>query len=932
MNFFKKAAIFCLSLLTCVSFGLAAVSCADTPNNSGSNTGNSSPVEPVEPADYTYRISVENAGGYAFSGVTVSLVKGEETVASTKTVSTTGYAYFEDVAPDNYDIVIDGYPAGYKLEGTYKTAATAGQEYTAIITPTGLLDGAPAANTRYKLGDVVHDFSVMTSDGSTFTLSNILAEKDLVIVNFWATWCTPCKSEFPAMQNALVSYKDSVDCIAISTTDGQSAAQQFKTQNGYTFNMAAAGAGNLSSYFPVGDIPQTYMIDRYGVVVFDHLGSMTATSDWTVRFDKFVGEDYVPTVMKNANDIEDDGNTDDPTNELIKPVYDAPSIAEVKSTLGVTDDTFKFRFQEYGVKEGDEAYDEYNWPWIVEKDGADTYLKASNQTVNSSYAILYADYNAKAGDVIAFDYKLGSEENCDYLYLMVNGVPTVRLSGNRKDKWYTSYAYVFEEYEEGKAEIAFAFVKDSDKGVYEDVAYIRNLRVLTEKDIPANAGTDAHVFRYAAHVLNEEENATTQYKYYDEVVYYSKEDGGDGYYHVGDVNGPILYANIWYASLWNTTSAWGLTFNNYFVADGFNYYGAFEQHAWSSNQPTDFWGYTPVTQDLQELLDLMVKNITVGQIWDGEYHDKEWLELCCYYQHYADEPFKDTMAGITFHAAIDLHVGDNQVDVLFAMNPRGFKYEFTAPETGIYHVQSTADALDTVVFLFDENERMLGEYDNKVFVNTWIDDNGQMQMDGNFEFFRKFEAGKKYYLLFTTGDDKAASYNVNISFEGDSYSYLKPTATYLSQNPVTFETFVADAIDYRYDDPAQGGDGYYHAVNADGSLGSIIYLDTINNTYFFTYSLSSRINAFKLYESDGSWEGIWKVEPSKRPFYHNGVDYTEILDEYCFKALQSEGELHGFIAVDQRLYEALVAVTESKEYDGEKDSWLLLCYYYAVAH
>lgn len=926
MNFFKKAAIFCLSLLTCVSFGIAAVSCAETPNSSNTDSGsNSSPVTPVEPADYTYRISVENAGGFAFSGVDVSLVKNGETIATEKTTSS-GYAYFEDVAPDNYDITVANYPAGYETEGTYKTAALSGQEYTATITPTGLLDGTPASNTYYRLGDVIHNFSISTSDGKTFTLSSILAEKQLVVINFWATWCGPCKDEFPAMQNALVAYKNSVDCVAISVSDGKDATETFKGNYGYTFNMAAAGAGNLANYFMVGQtIPRTFMIDRYGVVVFDHVGSMTATSDWTVRFDKFLGDDYVPTIMKNATDIEEDEN-DNPTNELIKPTYSAPSTADVKATLGVKDDSFKFRFQAYGVKEGDEAYDEYNWPWIVETKGNDTYLKASNQTVNSSYALLYADYTAKAGDVIAFDYKLGSEENCDYLYLMVNGVPAVRLSGYHSQEWNTYYAYVFEEYEAGECELAFAFIKDGDKSVYEDVAYIRNLRVLTKDDIPSDAGSNAHVFRYAAHVLNEDENATTQYKYYDDVVYYSKDDGGDGYYHVGDVNGPILYANIWYASLWNETSAWMLTYNNYFAADGFNYYEPFEEYAWASNQPTEFWGYTPVTAELQELLDLMVKSVEAGQIWDGEYHDKEWLELCCYYQHYADEPYRDTMAGLTFHAAIDMQVGDNQVDVLFAMNPRGFKYEFTATESGIYHVESTSPDVDTYAFLFDENENMLGNYDNKVFVETWTDDNGVQYMDGNFEFFWKFEVGKKYYLLFTTGDDSPASYNVRITYEGATYTYFTPAATYRSQNLATFETFVADAPDYRY----SAEDGFYHVVNKDGSLGSVLYLDTIHSTYFFNYSLTARINAFKEFDANGDW--TWKVEPHLRPFYHNGVDYTELLDEYCYYAKQNTGELYGFIAVDQRLYEALIAITESKEYGGERNSWLMLCYFYQTIY
>ena len=207
-------------------------------------------------------------------------------------------------------------------------------------------------------------------------------------------------------------------------------------------------------------------------------------------------------------------------------------------------------------------------------------------------------------------------------------------------------------------------------------------------------------------------------------------------------------------------------------------------------------------------------------------------------------------------------------------------------------------------------------------------------IDGNFEFVWKFEAGKKYYLLFTTGDDSPATYNVRITFSGATYTYFAPAATYRSQNLATYETFVADAPDYTYCED----DGYYHVVNKDGSLGSILYLDTANSTYFFGYSLAGRINAFKEFDANGEWTGNWKAEPHQRPFYHNGVDYTELLDEYCYYAMQNDGDLdseengapNGFIAVDQRLYEALVAITESKEYEGEKNSWLMLCYYYVT--
>ena len=65
-------------------------------------------------------------------------------------------------------------------------------------------------------GRTLPDFSVNTIGGSTFTLSESLKTHDLVLINLWATWCGPCRMEFPYLETAWQQYGSRVDVIALS--------------------------------------------------------------------------------------------------------------------------------------------------------------------------------------------------------------------------------------------------------------------------------------------------------------------------------------------------------------------------------------------------------------------------------------------------------------------------------------------------------------------------------------------------------------------------------------------------------------------------------------------------------------------------------------------------------------------------------------------
>ena len=108
-----------------------------------------------------------------------------------------------------------------------------------------------------------------------------------VVVNFWASWCEPCKAEAPLLEKAWRTYRDrGLVVVGVNSQDLSSDARRFAKQVGWTYPLARDGAGDILGPYAVSAFPETFFVDRSGKLV--------------ARIDGEVSEDELTTNIERA--------------------------------------------------------------------------------------------------------------------------------------------------------------------------------------------------------------------------------------------------------------------------------------------------------------------------------------------------------------------------------------------------------------------------------------------------------------------------------------------------------------------------------------------------------------------------------------------------------------------------------------------------------
>jgi peroxiredoxin len=134
-----------------------------------------------------------------------------------------------------------------------------------------LLDLIKKASLQ-KVNEKAIDFTLENIDGTKTTLSTFKGK--VVVINFWAEWCGPCKSEMPSLQRLSDNYKgkDFV-LLGINVSDPVSEAKKYAEKANLTFPIVCDVDSSVAASYGAQSIPLTYIIDKTGTVVAGGVGA-----------------------------------------------------------------------------------------------------------------------------------------------------------------------------------------------------------------------------------------------------------------------------------------------------------------------------------------------------------------------------------------------------------------------------------------------------------------------------------------------------------------------------------------------------------------------------------------------------------------------------------------------------------------------------------
>jgi peroxiredoxin len=161
------------------------------------------------------------------------------------------------------------------LSACASAAPPSGSAVPHTIAPESKLVDNTAPVDIPQVGQIAPDFQYTMPDGSTHTLSQLRGKK--VLINFWATWCGPCRSEMPDLQKALGEAGDSVVVLGVNKAQELKELAPFADELRISFPLIANPAGDIAGRYGAQNLPTSYFINSDGTIGLKKTGVMNYT-------------------------------------------------------------------------------------------------------------------------------------------------------------------------------------------------------------------------------------------------------------------------------------------------------------------------------------------------------------------------------------------------------------------------------------------------------------------------------------------------------------------------------------------------------------------------------------------------------------------------------------------------------------------------------
>lgn len=128
--------------------------------------------------------------------------------------------------------------------------------------------------TGVKEGALAPDFTLESLDGSQVSLADFRGRP--VLINFWATWCGPCRVEMPYIQAAYERYKEQEFVVlAVDIQETKPQVEAFAQEFSLTFPVLLDETGKVTATYKVLGVPTSIFVDRAGIISYIYPGAMT---------------------------------------------------------------------------------------------------------------------------------------------------------------------------------------------------------------------------------------------------------------------------------------------------------------------------------------------------------------------------------------------------------------------------------------------------------------------------------------------------------------------------------------------------------------------------------------------------------------------------------------------------------------------------------